>query len=61
MHYVRQEACQVAPRFAALIYLHSSDERQRMLADAVGQAARVALRETGTSGTEWHEAQGQVP
>ena len=28
---------------AALIYLHSSDERQRKLADAVGQAARAAL------------------
>jgi hypothetical protein len=28
---------------AALIYLHTSDERQRKLADAVGQAARAAL------------------
>ena len=29
---------------AALIYLHSSNERQRMLADAVGKTARTALR-----------------
>jgi len=29
---------------AALIYLHSSDERQRTLADAVGGAARAALQ-----------------
>jgi integrase len=37
---------------AALIYQHSSDERQRMLADAVGKAARAALREAETaSGT----------
>ena len=37
---------------AALIYLHSSDERQRKLADVVGQAARAALGITGTaSGT----------
>ena len=28
---------------AALIYQHSSDERQRKLADAVGEAARAAL------------------
>ena len=28
---------------AALIYLHSSAERQRNLADAVGDAARVEL------------------
>jgi hypothetical protein len=38
---------------AALIYLHSSDERQRMLAATIGQAARAALGNTGTaSGTE---------
>lgn len=37
---------------AALIYMHSSDERQRMLAEAVGQAARAVLRNTETaSGT----------
>jgi hypothetical protein len=28
---------------AAMIYLHSSRERQRALADAVGKAARVEL------------------
>jgi integrase len=42
---------------AALIYLHSSDKRQRALADAVGKAARAELaqakkakkpRQTGT-------------
>lgn len=31
---------------AALIYLHSTDERQRKLADAVGKQARAALRKT---------------
>jgi integrase len=47
---------------AALIYLHSSDERQRMLADAIGQAARAALRKNGTaSGTEVARSPGQVP
>jgi hypothetical protein len=34
---------------AALIYQHSSDERQRKLADAVGEAARAALVKTATS------------
>jgi hypothetical protein len=29
---------------AALIYLHSSSERQRTLAEAVGKTARAALR-----------------
>ena len=41
---------------AALIYLHSSNERQRMLADAVGKTARTALRRADgakkASGTE---------
>jgi integrase len=44
---------------AALIYLHSTSERQRIIADAVGAAAREALRKTkqpgnarGQSGTE---------
>jgi integrase len=38
---------------AALIYQQSSDERQRKLADAVGQAARAALRKNGiASGTD---------
>jgi hypothetical protein len=43
-------------RRAALIYLHSSDERQRKLAEAVGKTARAALRKDGearkASGTE---------
>jgi integrase len=41
---------------AALIYLHSSGERQQKLAEAVGKAARAALRKAEkakkTSGTE---------
>jgi hypothetical protein len=44
---------------AALIYLHSTSERQRAIADAVGKAAKAALRKakkpaTGseTSGTK---------
>jgi integrase len=41
---------------AALIYLHSSGERQRKLAEAVGKTARAALRKAGeakkASGTE---------
>jgi len=43
---------------AALIYLHSSDERQRKLADAVGERARAALgiRERQLA-RKWHEAQ----
>jgi integrase len=37
---------------AALIYQHSSDERQRMLAAAIGEAARAVLLKTETaSGT----------
>ena len=37
---------------AALIYQHSSDERQRKLADAIGEAARAALGKTAAvSGT----------
>jgi len=35
----------------ALIYQHSSDERQRKLADAVGEAARAALNTAISSGT----------
>ena len=46
---------------AALIYLHSSDERQRMLAAAIGQAARAALGKTmRASGTEVARSPGQV-
>jgi integrase len=44
---------------AAMIYLHSTDERQRRLADAVGKLARAELRKTkqqvggrGASGTK---------
>jgi integrase len=46
---------------AALIYQHSSDERQRKLADAVGEAARAALGKTApASGTHVaHEASDQ--
>ncbi len=47
---------------AALIYLHSSDERQRKLADAVGKRARAALGKTGiASGTEVARSPGQMP
>jgi hypothetical protein len=35
---------------AALIYLHSTSERQRVIADAVGAAAREALRKTKQPG-----------
>jgi integrase len=35
---------------AALIYLHSSAERQRTLAEAVGQAARLALQNSQEPG-----------
>jgi hypothetical protein len=42
-----------------MIYLHSTDERQRTLADAVGNLARAELRkarktakDSATSGTE---------
>ena len=34
---------------AAQIYLHSSDERRRKLADVVGRAARATLGITGTA------------
>jgi hypothetical protein len=47
---------------AALIYQHLSDERQRKLADAVGEAARAALLRTATpSGTEVARRPGQMP
>jgi hypothetical protein len=50
-----------SPR-AALIYQHSSDERQRKLADAVGERAHAALGKTGiASGTEVARSPGQVP
>jgi integrase len=46
---------------AALIYLNSSDERQRMLADAIGKDASAALRNTGTaSGTEVARRRGRM-
>jgi hypothetical protein len=36
---------------AALIYLHSTSERQRAIADAVGKQAKAALRQAKTSKT----------
>ena len=40
---------------AALIYLHSSDERQRMLADAVGKTARSGTPQSRRSQEGiWH-------
>lgn len=39
---------------AALIYQHSSSERQRTLADAVGQAARSALQKAQHLARIWH-------
>ena len=47
---------------AALIYLHSSDERQRKLADAVGDRPRAALHKIGiASDTEVARSPAQVP
>ena len=50
---------------AALIYLHSSGERQRTLADAVGEAARAALQKTQqpgkSSGTSVARKRGGQP
>jgi integrase len=47
---------------AALIYQHSSDERQRKLADAIGEAARAALLKTATaSGTHVARKTGSQP
>ena len=52
---------------AALIYLHSTSDRQRIIADAVGQAAREALckvklpgERRGQSGTEVARHRGRV-
>ncbi len=52
---------------AAMIYLHSTDERQRTLADAVGKAARSALRkarkpdgDAKASGTEVARRRGRA-
>jgi integrase len=52
---------------AALIYLHSTDERQRKLADAVGRQARVELRKgrkpkngEGQSGTKVARRRGHA-
>ena len=48
--------------FHDLIYQHSSHERQRKLANAVGERARVALCKTGiASGTEVARSPGQMP
>jgi len=51
---------------AALIYLHSSDKRQRALADAVAKAARAELaqskkaKKSGRSGTRMARSQGDT-
>jgi len=51
---------------AALIYLHSSDKRQRALADAVAKAARGELAQSkkakkpGRSGTRMARSQGDT-
>ena len=36
---------------AALVYLHSTSERQRAIADAVGKLAKAAMRKTKDGGT----------
>jgi hypothetical protein len=52
---------------AALIYLHSSDARQRALADAVAEAARAELaqskniKKSGRSGTRKARRQHDTP
>jgi hypothetical protein len=48
---------------AALVYLHSSRERQRALADAVGEAARAELAKSKNTkkapqGTYHHKSSG---
>ena len=52
---------------AALIYLHSTDERQRKLADEVGKQARAELRKgrkpkdgDGASGTKVTRRRGHA-
>ena len=52
---------------AALIYLHSTDERQRKLADTVGKMARTELRKArkpknggGKSGTNVARRRGDA-
>jgi hypothetical protein len=52
---------------AALIYLHSTSERQRTIADAVGKAAKAALRKSKApktsdkaSGTKVARRRGQA-
>ena len=43
---------------AALIYLHSSEARQRMLAAAIGQAAALrSARQPQHLARKWHEVQ----
>jgi hypothetical protein len=52
---------------AALIYLHSSDKRQRALADGVAKAARAELAQSknttksGRSGTRKARRQNDTP
>jgi integrase len=45
---------------AALIYLHSSAERQRVLADEMGKNARAALGKPERSGTRMARGEGET-
>jgi hypothetical protein len=40
-----------ADKAAAIVYLHSTDERQRQVADALGDLARAELRDDRKRGT----------
>jgi integrase len=46
---------------AALIYLHSSADRQRSIADQVGRNAKVALGKSTRSGTQRVRGRGRKP
>jgi hypothetical protein len=45
---------------AALIYLHTSADRQRMIADQVGKNARAALGHHKRSGTRMARNRGKA-
>lgn len=45
---------------AAMIYLHSTDEPQRTLADAVGKAARADLRQAKRSAQDGDASSTEV-
>jgi len=45
---------------AALIYLHSSAQRQRVLADEMGKNARAALGRHERSGTPMARGEGET-